>query len=557
MAGDPSVSQSAVGSIEAGDKPNDLPTLGLVIRSTKCCKIHVVVASSWESELAEAHVFEPTSKAQTRFLNRSVWLKLRKSRGFKKEIKPDDGRTIFIVSSRQETSMKDTRAPVLKPDEPDDTKSVTEEVLLDESTASTLPTNSHLPAGMRPSAVGKSIFLRYLRECHGDESTPAFQSDGFPTTTGLETTKVEADQFEMLESIGPFYDHRPPVVDERLPPEHDSANKTIPASSGDMGTKRSKPRQIPQKRRLNFVLGLAAEIAGESFESNADGVCLFGHGFILEHLYHRPMGFSSSQALFEHAAQQRGWTNRIGRTLQHVPELLKKQEAAAETAWLASLEELRHIFGDQATDAQQSEDQRPQNIVIIRWIVERSFSGFGPEAIAKLADPFACYTCDREPITKWMLRIRSHARMRQWAREELLKAPEAPERANPVLMRLLEAHTAHELVLGMRPLLERMHNVSQEELGYWEETADFLHGKEEAENTGHSLVVTDPTTTPALIGLTMGERTGSRIFQWVWSYVLGPRSGRAQGRKFRESWLRSGWLKQAVWFTWIRPRVTN
>ncbi|KAK0728345.1 hypothetical protein B0T26DRAFT_636871, partial [Lasiosphaeria miniovina] len=39
-------------------------------------------------------------------------------------------------------------------------------------------------------------------------------------------------------------------------------------------------------------------------------------------------------------------------------------------------------------------------------------------------------------------------------------------------------------------------------------------------NTRDSLVVTDPTTSLALTGLSMGERTGSRIFQWVWSYVL-------------------------------------
>ena len=39
-------------------------------------------------------------------------------------------------------------------------------------------------------------------------------------------------------------------------------------------------------------------------------------------------------------------------------------------------------------------------------------------------------------------------------------------------------------------------------------------------NTGYSLVVTDPTTNPALIGLSMGERTGSRVLQWVWSYVV-------------------------------------
>ena len=38
-------------------------------------------------------------------------------------------------------------------------------------------------------------------------------------------------------------------------------------------------------------------------------------------------------------------------------------------------------------------------------------------------------------------------------------------------------------------------------------------------NTRDSLVVTDPTTSLALTGLSMGERTGSRVFQWVWSYV--------------------------------------
>ena len=40
-------------------------------------------------------------------------------------------------------------------------------------------------------------------------------------------------------------------------------------------------------------------------------------------------------------------------------------------------------------------------------------------------------------------------------------------------------------------------------------------------NTRDSLVVTHPTTSLALIGLSMGERTGSRVFQWVWSYVPG------------------------------------
>ncbi|KAI1798754.1 hypothetical protein F4811DRAFT_547219 [Daldinia bambusicola] len=39
-------------------------------------------------------------------------------------------------------------------------------------------------------------------------------------------------------------------------------------------------------------------------------------------------------------------------------------------------------------------------------------------------------------------------------------------------------------------------------------------------NTGYSLVVTDPTTNPAVCGLSMGERTGSRVFHILWSYVV-------------------------------------
>ena len=38
-------------------------------------------------------------------------------------------------------------------------------------------------------------------------------------------------------------------------------------------------------------------------------------------------------------------------------------------------------------------------------------------------------------------------------------------------------------------------------------------------NTRDSLVVSDPTTSLAVAGLSMGERTGSRIFQCLWSYV--------------------------------------
>ena len=44
--------------------------------------------------------------------------------------------------------------------------------------------------------------------------------------------------------------------------------------------------------------------------------------------------------------------------------------------------------------------------------------------------------------------------------------------------------------------------------------------KQKTYNTRYSLVVTDPTTDLALTGLSRGERTGSRVLQWIWSYVL-------------------------------------
>ena len=44
--------------------------------------------------------------------------------------------------------------------------------------------------------------------------------------------------------------------------------------------------------------------------------------------------------------------------------------------------------------------------------------------------------------------------------------------------------------------------------------------KDKTYNTGDSPVVTHLSTSPAITGLTRGERTGSRIFQYLWSYVM-------------------------------------
>ena len=39
-------------------------------------------------------------------------------------------------------------------------------------------------------------------------------------------------------------------------------------------------------------------------------------------------------------------------------------------------------------------------------------------------------------------------------------------------------------------------------------------------STRDSLVVTHPTTSLVIRGLSMGERTGSRVFHYLWPYVV-------------------------------------
>jgi hypothetical protein len=47
---------------------------------------------------------------------------------------------------------------------------------------------------------------------------------------------------------------------------------------------------------------------------------------------------------------------------------------------------------------------------------------------------------------------------------------------------------------------------------------EFQEG--ERDGSGDSLVVTDPTTNPPVSGLTMGERTGSRIFHYLCQLLI-------------------------------------
>ena len=53
----------------------------------------------------------------------------------------------------------------------------------------------------------------------------------------------------------------------------------------------------------------------------------------------------------------------------------------------------------------------------------------------------------------------------------------------------------------------------------WQKQRHLKKKEKKTYSRGYSLVVTDPTTNPPITGLTRGERTGSRAFQYLWPYV--------------------------------------
>ncbi|KAJ9155818.1 hypothetical protein NKR19_g4440 [Coniochaeta hoffmannii] len=69
-------------------------------------------------------------------------------------------------------------------------------------------------------------------------------------------------------------------------------------------------------------------------------------------------------------------------------------------------------------------------------------------------------------------------------------------------------------------------------------------GKKETYNTRDSPVVTHPSTSLAIVCLSMGERTGSRVLRRLWSYVEGDdgNSPYLPEATFAPQWRKASWL---------------
>ncbi|KAK0749737.1 hypothetical protein B0T18DRAFT_323702, partial [Schizothecium vesticola] len=91
--------------------------------------------------------------------------------------------------------------------------------------------------------------------------------------------------------------------------------------------------------------------------------------------------------------------------------------------------------------------------------------------------------------------------------------------------------------------------------------------KKRTYSTRDSLVVTDPTTSLAISGLSMGERTGSRVFHYLWPYVHSHAQkqyylalvcllARLLEKGFRSSLRRPGRYRYAPMVCILGPRIS-
>ena len=75
-------------------------------------------------------------------------------------------------------------------------------------------------------------------------------------------------------------------------------------------------------------------------------------------------------------------------------------------------------------------------------------------------------------------------------------------------------------MLSMLPVIIGTRDEEEQTTG---QTIYKIERKTKTYSTWDSLVVTDPTTSQAISGLSRGERTGSRVFHYLWPYVISRR----------------------------------
>ncbi|KAK8859230.1 hypothetical protein PGQ11_009964 [Apiospora arundinis] len=448
--------------------------LGTFVRQDKYAKIYSIVSSEWAEEAQwEAHVFEIQGRQQVRFLERMVWPKMRKSANYERDFIRDSTR-IFVYRIPEETELVGSKLTKAK-----------RKTLRPVDTAITMGAEAGVRGENRAiehkePRTDPVEFVRQIFICHcvrmgepvpkfdGGQLAPDLPSFAQPDELRDGTAdelweKIECDAKAFIGEGG--NDPAGQVVGPGQVP--------LPtASSNTTKTSCRNSRPLPQDRDVEMILGLAKMIEAEPVYIFPDGRSQPGRSFFLKHLnpqMHRPEG-TSLEVL---AAKQQDWTEHLARLVERIPAIVKNLTKERAGIWRSSIPIVLQMLGYQEDDEQSEKMCDNQSTIdrrwvdLLRWMIEQGFDGFDSDAIQALAQGLSIAYA---PTTAaWFFRIRSHIQMYKWAEASLehgtcISEVSAP---NTMLTRMLRAYTRRELVIGMRPLLERMRWVSELTSKYW------------------------------------------------------------------------------------------
>ncbi|KAK8062268.1 hypothetical protein PG997_014365 [Apiospora hydei] len=395
--------------------------LGPIVRQDRYAKVHSVLASSWDMEEWEAHVFEIRTKEHARFLEFLVWPKMKKSSYYKTDFTRDSTH-IFIRHMTQAT----------EPTEVNRTKTKRQHTV---------------PPGMAaaiPDARTQDEVASHLAPGAASLDPVGLVKHGFEKT--WEEVRRTASDFIVKQPNGGTGDVK-------------DFDKNIPLAAPDERRRpgRASARPLPHDRDLRMILDLARAIEEEEDQH------IPGRSFFLEHLY-PPTEQPEGSTLEELASNQQARTDRLTRLIKRIPKVLKELTKQRAATWEASMPRILQVFGiiEKSEDHKEDLDEWSH---FLRWIHAYSFEGFDADAMQRVAHALSA---GYVPVmAAWFSRIQSHSIMHQWTDLLLTKGFDEYDAPDPILMQMLHAHTKRELVIGMQPVLERMRWVSELTTKYW------------------------------------------------------------------------------------------
>ncbi|KAK7993407.1 tannase and feruloyl esterase [Apiospora arundinis] len=435
--------------------------LGLLVKQDKYAKVYSVVTSEWASIQWEAHVFEPQNNKQARFLERMVWPKMRKSNNYKTDFarasarifvhRVTDGTASFNIAHTNTTQEKA---------EPFDMGAAI---------------SSSGPKGGNPLQPVTFVMLVFVCYCLRVKNSCLRMNKPIPDFVGRQSStrlqNITSDTAR--DSLDKMWEHlkrdaqsftddtegngtnTAKDVDEEAPPT---------STRGSEKPGRGSARPLPLDRDLEMILDFARMLSEDTPNVSPEVYSPPGLKFFSEHLVPQlsPAEDSGLEAL---ASKQQDWTDRLSRLIERIPKILKKLTQQRAAIWRASVARVVQVFGNIDEDSSKDSDTNRRWPNILRWMIEYSFDGFDTKAVQAVAEGLSA---GLTPTTSaWFLRVRSHALMYQWAKVETTKSDNGHDTPDAMLMKMLQAHTKRELVVGMVPILQRMRWVSELKAKYW------------------------------------------------------------------------------------------